>query len=333
MCHHETDWLEKNRDRFAKILEMDGEGDPLTPVYKDGSFDVDAYRADLTRDDEILRVYGIIYSNVTLPLKREELCRDVSQKTDVCPEPGQELTYNRTRASLNEQLKNELLNDCLADAVAYLGTAGRKIRLGVREALEAILSDARDNKKLGIAPVVILSESLGSKVMADSLLCEDTDNLTRLMSDLSRISNVFLGANQIPLLNLGFKAGACDAQPAYNKLKSGNIPQQYLQKRNTGVAGFLDLIETARSMKEFRNIVPEKLSVVAFTDPNDLLSYEVSEQDFGERTIINIIVSNDVTFFGFLENPLEAHMGYRENESVIEFLKCGRSSDGKLACE
>jgi hypothetical protein len=153
------------------------------------------------------------------------------------------------------------------------------------------------------------------------------------MSDLSRISNVFLGANQIPLLNLGFKAGTCDAQPTYNKLKSGNIPQNYLQKRNTGVAGFLDLIETARSMKEFRNIVPEKFSVVAFTDPNDLLSYEVSEQDFGERTIINIIVSNDVTLFGILENPLEAHMGYRENESVIDFLKCGRSSDGELACK
>lgn len=333
MCHHDEDWLEGNRDRFAKTLKMAGEGAPLIPVYKDNPFDVEAFRVDLTRDDEILRIYGIIYSKATLPAKQEELCRDVSEQTDVCPKPDQTLTYAHRRAWLNEKLKNELMNNCFADAVAYLGPAGRNIRLGVREALEAILSDARSNIKLGTGPVVILSESLGSKVIADALLCENADNLIHIISDLSRISNVFLGANQIPLLNLGFKAGTCDVQPTYDNLKSLKIPQNYLQKRKTGVAGFIDLIKTARSMKEFRNKVPESFSVVAFTDPNDLLSYEASEQDFGEKAIINVIVSNDATYLGILENPLKAHLGYRENESVINFLKCGRSRDGKLACE
>jgi len=334
MCHHNIKWLEESRDRFAESLKMDGAGVPFVPVYDGGSFAVKAYRADLLRGDEMVRVYGIMYSDVTLPAKKRELCRDVSQKTDVCPES--ELTYERRRASLNEQLKNELMNNCLADAAAYLGPSGQKIRSGVRAALEGIFSDARRNSHLKNAPVVFLSESLGSKVLGDALLCEDDENLDVIMFDLSRISNVFLGANQIPLLNLGFKEEACDVQPVYRKLKSRSVPQEHLQQRNSGLAGFLDLIETARSMRKSRRSVQDKVtesfSVVAFTDPNDLLTYEVSEQDVGNRDVINVIVSNDMTIFGFLENPLNAHTGYRQNATVIDFLKCGRSSDGKLAC-
>jgi hypothetical protein len=333
MCHHDQGWLNGNIKRYAGIMGLPGTESELRLVYGADHEGVRVYAADLVRDDDILRVYGILYSAVTRPVKQEWLCGDVSKETAVCP--GSDLSYSRKRARLNAALKNKLLNDCLADAVAYLGPAGDDIRSGVRGALTAIFTDLGNHPQLRNAPVVFLSESLGSKVLGDALLCGEASGLPKMLIELERTRIVFLGANQIPLLNIGFRDETCDVGPAYEKLKRADAPPDVIKTKNRGLAGFLDLVESARQMKRTRDGVPgvtTPLPVVAFTDPNDLLSYEVSRQDVGERKIINVIVSNDTTWLGFVENPLAAHEGYRENEAVIQFLKCGRSADGRFSC-
>jgi hypothetical protein len=69
---------------------------------------------------------------------------------------------------------------------------------------------------------------------------------------------------------------------------------------------------------------PPKLTLVAFTDPNDLLSYRLRPDDptvIGTGTkVVNVITSNDSTYFGQVENPLTAHEGYNKNPDALRVL-------------
>jgi hypothetical protein len=292
------------------------------------------YRSDLFRAGHLLRMYGIVYSDFFLQEKQKTLCRDVKNATKVCPESM--LTYNRQRASFNNGLKNQLINDCFADAVAYIGPSGDLVREGVRKALFAIIRDIRMHETLSKAPIVFLSESLGSKVLGDSLLCVPKDALSDILPDLDRTTHVFLGANQIPLLNLGYRGERCEIESALEGLEKSGVPLYSISKKRGGIAGFLDILEAARVIKEGKVKLPRKglddRVVVAFTDPNDLLSYEVTPYDIGGRPVVNILVNNDFNYLRWIENPLKAHTGYRENPSVIEWLRCGRDADGNPTC-
>ena len=86
------------------------------------------------------------------------------------------------------------------------------------------------------------------------------------------------------------------------------------------------------------------VKIVSFTDPNDLLSYEVQPDDYkngeerckgGEERctkVVNIAVSNTYTWFWLLENPLIAHTEYLGNPNVIKYIACGRESTGNFNC-
>ena len=108
------------------------------------------------------------------------------------------------------------------------------------------------------------------------------------------------------------------------------------EERQGGLPGFLDLIKAAQSQAaRSKRITPPtsreepavSFVVVAFTDPNDLFGYEIQSKDLGDLPVVNIIVSNASTWFGFIENPLEAHQGLRENKPVFELLKQGYAPD------
>ena len=66
-------------------------------------------------------------------------------------------------------------------------------------------------------------------------------------------------------------------------------------------------------------------TVVAFTDPNDLLSYRLipSVLDVARARLINVIGSNETTWLGFLERPDTAHCGYTWNATVIGLIAHG----------
>ena len=67
-------------------------------------------------------------------------------------------------------------------------------------------------------------------------------------------------------------------------------------------------------------------SVVAFSDPNDLLSYPLarsphrSKQDY---PVIDVIASNAPTILGLVEMPTTAHLGYGNNGAVKKIIACG----------
>ena len=72
---------------------------------------------------------------------------------------------------------------------------------------------------------------------------------------------------------------------------------------------------------------PERLQLVAFSDPNDLLSYEIDPSDSiiasAGVDVVNVIVSNRRTFVWLVENPSSAHRTYLENDEVEHLIACG----------
>jgi hypothetical protein len=62
-----------------------------------------------------------------------------------------------------------------------------------------------------------------------------------------------------------------------------------------------------------------------FSDPNDLLSYRLipSVLDVSRARLINVIESNETTWFGYVERPDTAHCGYPWNPTVIGLIAQG----------
>ena len=131
--------------------------------------------------------------------------------------------------------------------------------------------------------------------------------------------SIFMAANQIPLLALA-QSDASD-QKADDQLFSV----------------FRDLIdiEEDNDIEKYNKTI----EVVAFTDPNDLLSYKIEE--LTDASVTNVIISNTMSFFEFFEllTPMpfttwsfglpfmKAHEHYLENDSVWKLILCGRLED------
>lgn len=292
MCTHGDEWVEKTVDRIASHLPNWSSSD----TKKKNVDDVLVHITDFRSQDgnSVLRNFSIVWSGLTTPIK-QELCYDSSVVTASCLKSA--ISYDRTRASLNSELKSKLLNDCFSDAVIYLGPAGPEIRHSLARAIDFVSTyDESDEDQ----QVVLISESLGSKILADALL-QDAPNKENRLEFFAPTELVFMAANQIPLLELADDVEDKDSQ-------YGSSFEQFLLS-----AQELRLDKEALS-----------LQVIAFTDPNDLLSYELRPSLIPTT---NVIVSNDKTWFGLLERPDVAHQGYLDNDAVWKLIMCGETGD------
>jgi hypothetical protein len=117
---------------------------------------------------------------------------------------------------------------------------------------------------------------------------------------------VFMLSNQMPLLQIGLPA-----------------PK---------VVGQIDSY-CREGGQNFARRAFKKLDIVAFTDPNDLLSYSIT-QDFVDHyldsrmcpvvTNIHINVAERLSAFGIdVVNPISAHGNYDSDERVIQLISHG----------
>jgi hypothetical protein len=88
---------------------------------------------------------------------------------------------------------------------------------------------------------------------------------------------------------------------------------------------FLDL---RRRQPNRRAETVQRLAVVAFTDPNDLLSYRLLPARYTapDVAVADVLVSNDGTWLGLIENPVTAHLDYLANPDVGTMIACGHPS-------
>jgi hypothetical protein len=65
--------------------------------------------------------------------------------------------------------------------------------------------------------------------------------------------------------------------------------------------------------------------VIAFSDPNDIFSYQLQSDALREEGAIisNVVVSNDHTILGLYENPGNAHTCYIQNSPVANAIAHG----------
>ena len=258
-----------------------------------------------------LRFDALIWSPLTVPLKRQ-LCYDQTDKSSIC---AGEPPYTPERARLNARFKDGLIDDCLPEALIYQGVARDDIQRRMRDAILQALSSADAAQDVLL---VVISHSMGSKILFDTLLRmieeegESNPGAARVAQQtVDRMRFLVMAANQIPLLSLADQQIAAVVPGRQLTPPVPDNLQRLLQKRLAG---------KSRSGEDRR------LTLVAFTDPNDLLSYTLQTEKYAREgiTVYNILVSNAPTYLGLLERPDHAHLDYLTNPDVGRLITCGQ---------
>jgi hypothetical protein len=267
-----------------------------------------------------LRVYEVTWSPATVPLKTLAFAYDDA--------------HSIPRNGVNKKLKKLLINDAFGDAVQYMGDSALRdaMQYPVETSLCLITNDAALDAvapggdvdhcefKPGFDPdfgFAVLTHSLGSTILfdvIDKLSGPSSGSLSALGSGMAvqkvetkaavtqlrnNTYHVFMMANQLPLLHL-----------AANKIC---IPPK----------------QQERSPMPFANL--QMGTIVAFNDPNDLLSYPISDcQREAEPRITFVDVEISVAKwalyvpgYGTASHPLNAHVGYYSDDRVISLIACG----------
>jgi hypothetical protein len=249
------------------------------------------------------------------------------------------------RARINSALK-KFSNDTTPDPIIYLGKSRQLILAAFGQSFCWMATQywqdlPKDGKhvcqglgdehidKLSHDDYVVISHSLGSRITIDgfqriadmlenpekyfSLLPEDQQKLktaasTKAMEVLrNKHIPVFMLSNQLPVLQLGRELPEVVGQEAaYCEPEGAHYNQRMLSET----------------------------SIIAFSDPNDLLSYGIS-RGFSEKyldsrlcpsiTNVTINVAKIINAFDVqgLANPLEAHVGYTNDERVVALIANG----------
>ncbi len=308
MCSKKDTWFKDHVNQLAKAADstnVEHIGKITIPDNNVNS-DIHLYSAKIVTDSGDFNLYGILYSKAISDTKKDL----------------ENASVTGSRAYLNRKLKSFAMNNCLADVAAYNGAIGEDIRKGVRSVLST-LHDIRGDKT---GPLVLVSESLGSKVVRDALIC-DQDNARREEGfQLLSNSNVFvMYANQIPFLDLASDASCVINSRLASELNASpglnfNEQEQKLSGNFSDILRILNDRETAQTLDFAANQGPPKYWV-AYSDPNDVLSYKLDMSkygngDHGDFQVVNVSVKNATNWFGLLANPSKAHNGYRSNPKV-----------------
>jgi hypothetical protein len=156
-----------------------------------------------------------------------------------------------------------------------------------------------------------ITHSLGSRITTDALQkiasMEDVRSSERAQLFKKKRFTVYMLSNQLPLLQLGWDTPA--------------------------VSGKIEQICDDRSPRSRERMI-EELLLVAFSDPNDLMSYTITTKYLDTNvdsrlcpTLTNVILNvaevKNLFGTGTLANPLEAHTGYENDSRVIALIAQG----------
>lgn len=301
MCTHDVRWADETVAQLGSALgapTMPGAA-PAAPDTARGPADgIEIVERTITLRQGQLRVKALLWSPLTAPLKRQ-LDYDHSARLPA------------KRARLNAAAKDKLIDDCIPDALVYQGVARdaiqQRMAQAVRRATEGAAADA---------PLLVLSSSLGSKILFDTLLRMDL----AAQPTIGRIAFLVMAANQIPLLAL-----------ADQQLPSGlaAAPREAIA---TPADSLHALLRKRRASASPDGSV-HNLALVAFSDPNDLLTYTLERERYAGLgvDVVNVLVSNAPTWLGLLERPEHAHGNYLLNPDVARMVACGQPRSAR--CE
>ncbi len=313
MCTHGLNWATDRATRIATALG--GSATQTGGTEEPGGLTRIRYRIQTGAGEFDATL--ILWSQMTQPFKR---ALDFDS-----PGSDRAISFPYERATLNGTLKTRLVNDCLSDSVVYSGRNGDPIRAAMKMAvcheLGGIALAGQPCDLTGAAPerpIAVITESLGSKVLFDAARAVYEDPgpepgaRAAMNQRFASVQMIFLMANQIPLLDI--------ASPIPPPPGMESAPQP------SSLGEMIDMVHNGRmAMAPDRAAAMAAPTVVAFTDPNDLLSYRLLPPvtDLAHARLINVIGSNAPTWLGFLERPDIAHCGYPLNRTVIGLIAQG----------
>jgi hypothetical protein len=240
--------------------------------------------------------------------------------------------YAHRRATVNNVFKH-FINDVAPDPLAYTGTGRERIQTTIAQTLCWALSSDWQGlpdeqqlctpnhpafaSRLDVDEFAFITHSLGSRITTDGLtrLTRYVETAEADVPEFRRVTQafrerdvkIFMLANQLPLLQSGLEpAGVQGAVPAFCR---------------PGAA-------------DFANRMFQETELIAFSDPNDLLSYPIPDafvRDHVDSRLcpkqvnvtINIAPVRSVLGLGEFANPLSAHVDYDDDERVIELITRG----------
>lgn len=254
MSFEDKSWAAATNAALADALggSFDAAKFANTPGIALGKQGAELFIGSIIYGKSTIYTYAILWSPITVPFKKT-LCYDVSTANPpVCPTVNGE-----KRALFNELLKSTLLDGSLSDVVYYLGDewgGNHAIRSAVTEAIRIILAGGKrpDSEAQLVAamearstPLFIMTESLGSKILWDSingLACTASDEeRNALISALGSVDEVFMAANQIPLLS-----PTESAAPTADCIKRTDDKLNRATASLSGLRGFSALVHRAR---------------------------------------------------------------------------------------
>ena len=234
-----------------------------------------------------------------------------------------EQDYVLRRAAVNQAMRT-FVNDIAPDPLAYAGQKREPILVSVAQSICWVVSRGWSElpelterqwcgpdlpgigSRLELDDFAIITHSLGSRATLDALqrltnLPMTADpGLTRIADDFRvREVQLFMLSNQLPLLEAGREGQQIVEQAGAYCGPNATKPGRFLAETQ----------------------------IVAFSDPNDLMSYPIPDQ-FADRFIdsrlcpsvtnvmINVASVNSLLGLGDVANPLAAHSGYGPDDRV-----------------
>lgn len=266
---------------------------------------------------------------------------------------------------LNRALKDTLVDWGLADVLLATGPMGGIMRDGVRQLIaksaafdpaqaEAPGGDGRGkydwNAQLSHTILdqefVGVTHSLGGYLLFNTLSLEDSGTTPGEQSEsdagriakeenavryiFERTSMIYFLANQLEMLeitNLENAPAAASSVYQSRGLTPPPVP-------TNPAANFISLVNQWKEMQTSfqaglhpgNTAAEQKVQVVAFSDPNDVMTFRVPR--IGDVDVTNLYVQNAAHWFGLLESPEGAHSNYAKNKDVLEVMFESPASHG-----
>ena len=307
MCTHDAAWASHGIDRIAGVVSAN-----VPEQAAAGPNGIQLIERTQQIGGTPVRFHALIWSPLTAPLKRQLDYDNTGSPSDCSPAGSGECKTKRAR--LNGYVKDRLLNDCLSDAVIYEGASRNAIRDAMVESVSRIIESSPN----GDQTLAVVAESLGSKILFDALssMLESRQPRTQALGQQAarRLGLLYMAGNQLPILGLAEQDldGRPGAPTASERTAAApDSLQRFLELRRRQAAPRAESVA--------------RLAVIAFTDPNDLLSYRLLPARYAapDVAVADVLVSNARTWLGLIEDPVAGHLDYLANPDVADLIACG----------